>query len=195
MALSYVDFIAKNVEVCVKYYENKEARWYTGKVIKVVDRYLDDDFNECVKCVVKYDDDKYTDIFCEREYNTDDENAWRFGERFVPLVESVKAIVDDFDETEEEDEEEVDTDTVSLVESVEAVVDDCENDTDTPEKTTSSASSDCETEPQLVQAKVNKRRSLMNNVGATLFMLAPWIASVVALFNARKDIFEALKKL
>jgi hypothetical protein len=145
MALSYVDFIAKNVEVCVKYYENKEARWYTGKVVKVLDRYLDEDLNECVKCVVKYDDDKYTDIFCEREYNTDDENAWRFGTRFVSLVESVKAIVDDFDETEEEEN---DTDTVSIVESVEAVVNDFESDIDTPETTTSSSASDCDTETE-----------------------------------------------
>lgn len=200
MALSYVDFIAKNVEICVKFYEDKHAHWCTGKVVKVLDRYLDDNFNECVKCVVKYDDEKYTDIFCESDYNIDDDNGWRFGEQFVELIERVKTIIDDFDETEEEttdEDQESDTETASLVESVNYI--------DTSEATTSSTTSsdnetDTETETvqtreEVVQAKENKRHSLMNNVGATLFMLAPWIASGVALFNARREIFEVLKNL
>jgi hypothetical protein len=172
MALSYVDFVAKNVEVCVKYYVNKEVHWYTGKVIKVLDRFLDDEMDECVKCLVQYNEGRYTDVFCERDYNTDDENAWRFGKRFVALVENVMCIVDDFDETEEEESDVDNLETTSI-----------DSDTDT----------DTDTEKVEVAREEPQRHSVMNNVGATLFMLAPWIASGIALFNARKEIFQALK--
>jgi hypothetical protein len=179
MALSYVDFVAKNVEVCVKYYVNKEAHWYKGKVIKVVDRFLDDEMDECVKCLVQYDDERYTDVFCERDYNTDDENAWSFGKRFVALVENVMRIVDDFDETEEE-ESDIDNLETTTSSSITSIDSDTDTDIDTEQE-----------EPKLIQEK--KRYSVMNNVGATLFMLAPWIASGIALFNARKEICQAMK--
>lgn len=190
MALSYVDFIAKNVEVCVKYYVNREPRWYRGKVVRVLDRFIDNNLDECIKCIVKYDKDKYTEVFNESDYNTDEENAWCFGDNFVSLVESIKAIVDDIDETDigEQDHNEVsqsdDTDETEHT-----------SDTTTTDNDGTEESDDGnDNEEVFTDEPKRKRHSLANNLGATLFMLAPWIASGVALYNARKEIFAALSK-
>ncbi len=186
MALSYVDFIAKNVEVCVKYYVNKEARWYSGKVVRVLERFLDDNLDECVKCIVKYDKDRYTEVFNESDYNTDEENAWCFGDNFICLVENIKSIVDDMD----------DTDTDEQDDNEETEVDGTDEETkETHEIDETSDSEEIEEPEEGYDDEPKPRKhSLANNVGATLFMLAPWIASGVALFSARREIFEALRK-
>lgn len=187
MALSYVDFIAPDVEVCVKYHLNREPRWYTGKVVKVLDRYLDENIDECVKCVVKYGRDKYTETFCDKDYNTQDENAWCFGSKFVALVEHIKNIVDDFDYTEDEDESNESTD--------DDYTETTETQTDEENETESNPSEDIVSKEVDEAIQPRRNHSLLNNIGATMFMLAPWIASGVALFNARKEIFEALRHL
>jgi hypothetical protein len=188
MALSYVDFIAKNVEVCVKYYVNKEPRWYKGKVVKVLDRYIDDSIEDCVKCIVKYDKDKYTEVFCDKDYNADNENGWCFSRHYTPLVENIVSIVDKFDESEGSEDSEDSENTESNPE-----ID--ETGSEENKYHTTDTDSTVESEPldDNYQQTTAKQNSLMNSIGATLFMLAPWIASAVALFNARKEICNALR--
>lgn len=186
MSLVYVDFIAKNVEVCVKYYVNREPRWFTGKIVKVLDRYIDDNIDDCVKCVVKYEKDKYTEVFCDKDYNTDDENAWCFSNRFTPLVENIKSIMNEFDESEEESSETDKTCSDTMTESSE------EHHTDTDTSTETSVESET---LENYQQTTTKHYSLMNNIGATLLMLTPWIASAVVLFNARNEICNALQNV
>ena len=187
MSLSYVDFIAPNVEVCVKYFVDKEPRWFTGKVVRILDRYIDDNIDECVKCVVKYDKKKYTEVFSERDYDTDEENAWCFGERFVALVENVKSIVDDYDITESEgSEDEVDT-------NDESKTDTCSEDEHTEAQDTHSEGETNSTENGNILGTSTKR-SVWNSVGATIFMMAPWIATGIAIFNARNELLEAFKQ-
>lgn len=200
MSLSYVDFIAKNVEVCVKYFVNREARWYKGRIVKVLDRYLDENLDECVKCIVKYDKEKFTDVFCEKDYNTDDENAWCFAEQFVAMIENVKSIVDEFDETEDESEDEPEDElTDDIGQETDSETQDGDDRTSGSDEESSSqdVSEDSDTTTTTEEYKVVEKRHVRqrkHSVGAMLFMLAPWIASGVALFNARKEIFEALTK-
>lgn len=199
MSLSYVDFIAKNVEVCVKYFVNREVRWYKGRIVKVLDRYLDENLDECVKCIVKYDKDKFTDVFCEKDYNTDDENAWCFAEQFVAMIENVKSIVDDFDETEDELEDGSEDELEDKIgqETDSETHDGDDRTSGSEEESSSHVSEDSDettTEEYKVVAKRHVQQRNKHSVGVMLFMLAPWIASGVALFNARKEIFEALTK-
>jgi hypothetical protein len=105
MSLSYVDFVAKNVEVCVKYFVNQEPHWYNGRVVRVLNRYIDDNLDECVRCIVKYGKEKYAETFSEKDFNTDAENAWCFGDKFTHLVDNVKSVLNEADETEADETE------------------------------------------------------------------------------------------
>lgn len=184
MVLSHVDFIAPNVELCVKYCVDGQYRWFDGIVVRVLDRYVDvDTETHCVKCLMSFDDERYTEVFNEVDYNSDHEDGWCFGGKFVHLVEHVKRLAGG-DYTSDED---------YLPNT------DSESDSDSEEDGSVSFSEDDETsdysseEEEELRHSRKRSRSLANNVGAFLFMMSPWIASAVVLFNARHEIMHYMR--
>ncbi len=193
MSFVYVDFIAPNVDVCVKYLIDGESRWYDGTVLSVLDRYVDDDSNvECVKCIVAYDHNRYTETLKETDYNCDSEEAWCFGNKFIQLVEQIKFLNDD-NVTKSFDSEDVKC-TEDTISSDETEEDETEED-ETEEDETEVASENEDKEEYAVNLPRKKSYSLVNNIGAVLFMLSPWIASAMVLYNARHEIIGFLQKV
>lgn len=187
MALSYVDFIAPNVEVCVKYCVDGKFRWFDGSVLRVLERYVDaDDDTECVTCIVSFENDRYTETFKEIHYNSDDDDAWCFGDKFVQLVEQVKYLTEDVTPVGSDDDNTDEEYSPATDESQSDEDDDADEDND--DETEEEYEDDENTQP------IRKRKySFANNVGAALFMLSPWIASALVLFNARREIMQHLR--
>lgn len=189
MTLSYVDFIAPNVEVCVKYCVEGRQCWFDGRVVRVIDRYEDEDETECVKCIVSFDDDTCTETFKEVHYNSDDDDAWCFGDKFVQLVEQIKYLANDVTSCDSEEVQCTDDD---LSHTDESTVTETDSDTDDDED-----DNEEEVEHQPEGDKLStpkKKHTLANNVGAVLFMLSPWIASTWVLFNARHEILNYMAR-
>lgn len=195
MTLSYVDFIAPNVEVCVKYLVNNKFRWFEGVVVRVLDRFIEPDTEtECVKCIVLFDNDRYTETFKEIHYNNDNEDAWCFGDKFVQLVEQIKYLVED--QTSCDSGEETDcTDVDNLPTTVGESETDTESDDNDSDYVYEEEHDENNKLNEELRSSHNKKHSLANNVGAALFMLSPWIASAVVLFNARHEIMQHLRIL
>lgn len=187
MALAYVDFIAPNVEVCVRYCVDGKYHWRDGNVVRILERYVDvDNDTECVKCIVSFDDVDETRIFKEMHYDSLDEDAvWCFGDKFMHLVEQVKYLVED-SRTPNSDESRS-TDEDYCQETDEADSDD--------EHTEGEIQTDFEDDISLEDIRTSRKKkySFANNVGATLFMLSPWIASALVIFNARHEIMQHLR--
>ena len=189
MTLSYVDFIAPNVDVCVKYCVDGKHSWIDGRVVRVLDRYEDEDDNdtECVKCIVSFDDDTCTETFKEVHYNSDDDDAWCFGDKFVQLVEQVKYIANDETSCDSEDVQCVDDCSCCTDESL-------VTETDSDEGVDDDGEEEEQEEEDEKRRTIKKKHSLVNNVGAVLFMLSPWIASTWVLFNARHEILDYMAR-
>lgn len=173
MSLSVTDFVAENVEVLAKYTkEDGSDFWSTGVVTNVIAHGIVNGHN-FVKCEVEYKDEKTEETFWDYDYETDNENAWRFSMNYRPLVEKILGLsgsdtegsIEDVDYTplnSEESEEESEDESVDEVKS---------ND----------------------EKRNVPRNSVIKCVFAMVWTFAPTIATVAVLFNARNDIIRAIK--
>jgi hypothetical protein len=213
MVLSYTDFIAPNVEVCVKYIVEHQSKWCNGTVVSVFDREEVIDRNY-VKCLVQYDDgERIVERLYDDEYKKDTEEAWFFNDKFVHLVDHIKQVLDDANVLKEQSDEEPSDEEPSDEEpsdeepsdeepsEEESSEEESSEEESSEEDTSDEDTSDEDTSDEEISEHYEcshchsprKPTSLINDILATFLMLSPWLASGALIYSAREDIIVALK--
>jgi len=189
MSLSPTDFVAENVTVFIKYTVKNKPKWLFGYVDKVIEHGVQDG-HHYVDVEVQYDDedDLTYETLWDYDYETNNEDAWRFTNEYKPLVDQVlttieeRAIEQEVDELDLEDDDEASDDVTDT--SYET-----EDDDDATETETETESHYEDDEPIIVR----KKQSFLNAFFATIWTFSPLIATVVYIYHSRDDIANGLR--
>lgn len=188
MSLSPTDFVAENVTVFVKYTVKSKPKWLFGYVDKVIEHGVQDG-HHYVDVEIQYDDedDLTYETLWDYDYETNNEDAWRFTNEYKPLVEQVlitleeRAIEQELDEFDLDEEEEASDDETDAS---------YETEDDDEEVTESDTETDYEEDEPIV---VRKRQSILNALFATIWTFSPLIAAVGFIYHSRDDIANGLR--
>lgn len=180
-----VSLVSKNVDLLIKYQINDEFEWRHGTVVTVFE-YGTKSGRSYVDCNVEYDDDEVSEErLWDKDYDTEGEDAWKFSPKFVHVIERASDLL--YESLSDDD-----------CECDDCECEDCDcNDENDPDYEEEEEEEDEDTETEEEDEEeyvpiVRKKPSFLNQLGATLYVFAPLIATFVVIYNARSDVTNAL---